>query len=87
MQYEALIADKEYQIRELIRGAGLDWDQACLDSGRSDTAVRTASVWQVRQGIYTSSRERWRNYARYLSPAIEILRTEGILDSDLQYSH
>ncbi|MXY65549.1 MAG: tetratricopeptide repeat protein [Gammaproteobacteria bacterium] len=87
VQYEALIADKENQIRELIRGAGLDWDQACLDSGRSDTAVRTASVWQVRQGIYTSSRERWRNYARYLSPAIGILRTEGILDSDFQYSH
>ena len=87
VQYEALIADRENQIRELIRGAGLDWDNACLDSGRSDTAVRTASVWQVRQGIYTSSRERWRNYERHLSPAIEILRTEGILDSDLQYAH
>ncbi len=87
VQYEALIADKEYQIRELIRGAGLNWDQACLDWGRSDTAVRTASVWQVRQGIYTSSRERWRNYERYLSPAFGILRTEGILDSELQYAH
>ena len=87
VQYEALIADKENQIRELIRGAGLDWDKACLDSGRSGTAVRTASVWQVRQGIYTSSRERWRNYERYLSPAIGILRTEGILDSNLQCAH
>ena len=87
VQYEVLIADKESQIRELIKRAGLDWDEACLDSGRTDTAVRTASVWQVRQGIYTSSRERWRNYARHLSPAIGILRTEGILDSDLQYAH
>lgn len=86
VQYEALIEDKENQIRELIRGAGLDWDKACLDSGRSGTAVRTASVWQVRQGIYTSSRERWRNYEQYLSPTFGILRTEGILDSDLRYA-
>lgn len=83
VQYEALVADKEGQIRRLISKAGLRWDDACLDSKRSDMAIRTASIWQVRQGIYTSSRERWRRYEPYLLPAIEILCTEGILDSDL----
>lgn len=78
VQYEPLISDKENQVCELIRGTVLNWDEACLDSGRSDTAVRTASVWQKRQGVYTTSRERWRNYERYLSPAIGLLRTEVI---------
>lgn len=85
VQYESLVSDSENQIRQLIKGSGLEWDEACLDSGRSDMTVRTASVWQVRQGIYTSSKERWRKYNQYLSPAIEILRKEGILDADLYY--
>ncbi len=77
VQYENLIADKDNQVRELIKRAGLDWSQDCLDFSRSDTAVRTASVWQVRQGIYTSSKARWRNYERCLAPAIEVLRDDG----------
>ncbi len=85
VQYEALVADNENQTRLLIEGAGLDWDDACLDSRRSDTAVRTASIWQVRQGIYTSSKERWRNYEKHLAPAVEILQQEGVLDKELNY--
>ena len=79
--YEALVADTENQTRALVAAAGLDWQDNCLDQSTSDTAVRTASIWQVRQGIYTSSRERWRNYEPHLSGVIEILSSEGILDS------
>ena len=78
VQYEDFIEDKEQQTRQLIEGAGLEWDEACLDFYRKDTAARTASIWQVRQGIYTSSRERWRNYEQYLAPAKKILQAEGI---------
>ncbi len=85
VQYEALVADNEKQTRMLVEGAGLEWDEACLDSSRSGAAVRTASIWQVRQGIYTSSRERWRHYEKHLAPAIRILQKEGILDGDLNY--
>ena len=85
VQYESLVSDRENQIRKLIKGAGLEWNDNCLESGRSDMTVRTASVWQVRQGIYTSSKERWRNYEKYLSPAIEVLHKEGILDAELHY--
>ena len=87
VQYEALVVNKEHQIRELIKFAGLSWDDACYNSERSDTAARTASIWQVRQDIYTTSRERWRNYERYLSTAIEILQMEGILDVDMRSVH
>jgi len=85
VQYEALVADHEHQTRMLIEGARLPWDEACLDPDKSDTAVRTASIWQVRQGIYTSSRERWRRYEKHLKPAIDMLSDEGILDSELRY--
>lgn len=83
LQYEKLVGDKEAQTRKLIAAAQLQWDGACLDMQKPGAAVRTASIWQVRRGIYTSSRERWRNYQKQLAPAIAILREEGVLDSDL----
>ncbi len=85
VQYEALVADSDTQTRKLIQGTGLEWDDACLDQKRSDAAVRTASIWQVREGIYTSSRERWRRYEKHLQPAIKILVKEGVLDSENRY--
>ena len=85
IQYEALVQDPEGQTRSLIGAIGLPWDDACLDQKRSSTAVRTASIWQVRQGIYTRSRERWRSYEKYLQPAADILVREKILDESLAY--
>jgi len=35
--------------------------------------VVTASVWQVRQPIYTRSVARWRHYERHLGPLLEVL--------------
>lgn len=86
VSYEALIQDADTQTKRLIAAIGLPWDDACFDPKRSDTAVRTASIWQVRQGIYTRSKERWRNYERQLEPAIEILKAENILNEDLSYT-
>ena len=83
VQYEVLVGDKEQQTRQLIEAVKLPWDEACLDLKKSDTAVRTASIWQVRQGIYTTSRDRWRNYEQQLAPAAKILRAEGIIDQAL----
>ena len=83
VQYETLVGDKDQQTRRLIEAVKLPWDDACLDFKKSDTAVRTASIWQVRQGIYTTSLERWRNYEQQLAPAAAILRAEGIIDEAL----
>ncbi len=79
--YEELVSDVESQTRQLIHAVNLTWEDNCLDQGKSDTAVRTASIWQVRQGIYTRSKERWRNYQANLQPCIATLTQAGILDS------
>jgi tetratricopeptide (TPR) repeat protein len=79
--YEAIVSDVENETRKLIDAVNLPWEDNCLDQNQSDTTVRTASIWQVRQGIYTSSTERWKKYESYLGEVIEILAEEGILDS------
>ena len=79
--YESLVGDVENQTRSLIASAGLEWEDRCLEQATSKTAVRTASLWQVRQGIYTSSRERWRKYEKHLTGVISILAEANITDA------
>ncbi|HTK76551.1 MAG TPA: tetratricopeptide repeat protein [Gemmataceae bacterium] len=73
IRYEEMVADQEGQSRRLIDLLGLPWDPACLEFHRTKRAVVTASVWQVRQPIYTRSVGRWRHYQRHLGPLLEVL--------------
>ena len=82
VDYELLVADEARQTRIMIEGAGLDWHADCLRPEAAHTLARTASIWQVRQGVYTSSRGRWRHYVEQLAPAIEILQEGGVLDDE-----
>jgi tetratricopeptide (TPR) repeat protein len=66
--YEDIVADLEGQARRLIDWVGLEWDERCLAFHENRRSIRTTSVTQVRQPIYTSSVERWRHYEKYLGP-------------------
>lgn len=73
VDYEAVVDDLDAQARRLIAFAGLPWDDACLEFHKSDRVVRTASVNQVRQPIYRSSKGRWQPYAAQLAPLLAAL--------------
>ncbi len=68
VDYEAMVADPEGVSRRLIDFCGLGWDDAVLDSGSGGGSVQTASKWQVRQPVYTSSLARWQHYEAHLGP-------------------
>jgi tetratricopeptide (TPR) repeat protein len=74
INYEDTITDPEYWSRKLIAHIGLEWDDACLAPHKLERTVKTASHWQVRQPIYKTSVERWRNYEEFLGPLIEALK-------------
>ncbi|MBU1192069.1 MAG: tetratricopeptide repeat protein [Gammaproteobacteria bacterium] len=73
VRYEDLVADNEGQARRLLEYCNLDWHAACLDFHKTERTVRTASVTQVRQPIYSSSVERWRKYEQFLGPLLKEL--------------
>jgi len=73
LQYEELVADPEAKSRELVEFCGLDWHEACLTPHKTERNVKTASVTQVRQPVYTSSVERWRRYEKFLQPLLDAL--------------
>ena len=64
VSYESLVFDLERQSRRLIDFVGLDWDPACLQFHSTRRLVRTPSMAQVRQPIYTQSVGRWRTTTR-----------------------
>lgn len=72
-RYEELTADPEPGVRALLAHIGLEFDQSCMEHHKNKQAVHTASVGQVRQPIYKSSNERWRNYEKHIGPMLEIL--------------
>jgi tetratricopeptide (TPR) repeat protein len=75
VQYETLVQDFDAQARRLVDWCKLPWDDACLEFHKTKRSVRTASVTQVREPIYTSSVLKWRAYEAYLGPMIDTLRS------------
>ena len=66
--YEELLKDQEGWTRRMLDFLGVPWDAKCLDFHETERVVITASRWQVRQRLNSSSAGRWRNYARHLEP-------------------
>jgi tetratricopeptide (TPR) repeat protein len=66
--YEELVTDQEGWTRTLLDFIGVSWNECCLDFQKTARRVSTASNWQVRQKISTSSVERWRNYKNFIEP-------------------
>jgi len=68
VQHEDVVEDLETQVRRMLDFCGLPFEQACLDYYKTDRAVKTPSSEQVRQPIYKSGLEQWRNFEPYLKP-------------------
>lgn len=73
VKYEEVVGNLETEARRIIAHCDLEWSAACLDFHKTERPVKTASVTQVRQPLYASSVERWRNYGDLVQPLIDEL--------------
>jgi hypothetical protein len=71
--YEGVVEDQEGWSRRILDFIGLEWNERCLNFHETERKVGTASNWQVRQKIYKTSKERWRNYEKFLGPLLDAL--------------
>jgi hypothetical protein len=76
VDYEKNVADLESVARRLIDACGLEWETACLAFHQTERPVRTASVTQVRQPVYTRSVARWKNFESALAALFARLPTD-----------
>ncbi|MEP6546901.1 MAG: sulfotransferase [Gammaproteobacteria bacterium] len=73
LNYDALVGGPRPVVGQMLEFLGLEWDEKCLSVRPAGRAVKTASVWQVREPLYQRSSGRARHYERQLSDLREYL--------------
>lgn len=68
--YDELVHEPRPIVEALLESLGLEWEDKVLDFHRRSGAVKTASVWQVREPLHARSTGRWRNYEKQLQRAL-----------------
>jgi tetratricopeptide (TPR) repeat protein len=68
VQYEDVVEDLETQVKRILDYCGLPFEDVCLEFHKTVRAVKTPSSEQVRQPIYKSGLEQWKNFESYLGP-------------------
>ena len=69
--YENVINNPEQEVRLMLKYLGLDFEKSCMDFHKSSRPVKTASSEQVRQPIYKSGINYWKNYEDDLSTLVK----------------
>nr|WP_256490103.1 sulfotransferase [Ideonella oryzae] len=70
INYEDVVEDTEGMARRMLDYIGVPWEPQVLAFDALDRPVKTASVWQVRQPIYKTSKAKWERYQAQLAPLI-----------------
>ena len=73
VHYDNVINKTEETIRELIDYCNLPFEKECLEFYKSSRPVKTPSAEQVRQPIYKSGLNYWKNYEKHLVPLKKII--------------
>ena len=80
VHHEDVVDNLEVQGRRILDFCGLSFEDACLDFHKTERAIRTPSAEQVRQPIYRSGLDQWRNFEQHLDPLKRALGEE-LLDA------
>jgi tetratricopeptide (TPR) repeat protein len=68
VMHEELIGNPNNEIRRLLDGLGLPFEDACLAFHQNSRPVRTASAQQVRRPINQDAATAWQAYEQWLGP-------------------
>ena len=79
VNYETLVSDTEGTVRDLLSRCDLPWEDSCLQFHSRRDGVSTASAAQVRQPVYQSSVNLWRQYENQLQPLQRQLQKAGVV--------
>lgn len=70
VRYEDVLEQPEREARRMLDHIGVGWEPEVLNFSTLDRPVKTASVWQVRQPLYQTSKAKWERYQQHLGPLI-----------------
>ena len=70
VDYDEMVADADGVAGNIAETLGITKKRPEND----DRAIHTASAWQARQPVYSSSLNRWKNYEKHLGPLTDALQ-------------
>ena len=76
VMHEDVVEDLEGQVRRMLDFCNLPFEESCLHYYKTQRNIRTPSSEQVKQPIYRSAVEQWRNYEKHLQPLRDALGPE-----------
>jgi len=82
VEYSKLVQNLETTTHGMAEFIGLDFHPAMLEPHLNPRRVRTASAQQVRQPVFTSSLNQWKNYANELGDLMTQMQAQGLIDAD-----
>jgi tetratricopeptide (TPR) repeat protein len=84
IRYENLVQDVDFARSYLWESLGLTLEVAHVPNAQKADNQRTASRWQVRQPVYTSSREKFRDYEAHMSAFVQALGGMAAIDAEVE---
>jgi len=73
VQHEDVVANLETQVTRMLDFCGVPFEESCLEFHKTERNVRTPSSEQVRQPIFSTALEQWKNYEPWLEPLKQAL--------------
>jgi tetratricopeptide (TPR) repeat protein len=84
VHYSKLVLGIEAESRGIADFLGIEWHPAMAEPHLNPRAVTTPSKQQVRQPVYTTALDHWKNYREQLESVIAYLQQQGVLDENIQ---
>lgn len=85
VNYQDLVSSPEGIIKSLVDFLEIDYEKSMLEFYQRKNIVRSLSVDQVRNQIYSSSVEKWRDYEEVMAPARRTLEGYNLDISGVPY--
>ena len=74
VHYEELVKDLRQQVGRLLDFCGLPMQEACVEFHRTARPIESASSEQVRQPVYDTAIDHWRNYEPHIAELVDALK-------------
>jgi len=75
VSYENLVENLQNEVKGILEFCNLNFEDSCINFYKNKRSVITSSSLQVREKIYSSAINRWKNYEKELKPLYGILKS------------
>ena len=82
---EDVISDLYGQVNRILEFLDLPFEEECISFYETNRSVRTASSEQVRKPINKDGMGRWKPYAKYLKPLLNVLDEDLLKPEDIAH--